>query len=152
MLSVIAFDFIIPRRMFGPLVMVPTGYLSMMAIFYLAYTAVWKKIKYEDFLIFSNFLAVLVSLVAFISRSHILLTSLQLVLLVLTILISYRKHRKKKKTHARALYLLISIFWLINLLLIGPRRFLPFEIKVLFQLISIFVFIIIYYKVRKWIK
>ncbi len=153
MLSIIAFDFIIPRRMFGPLVMIPTGYLSTMAIFYLAYTTIWKKIKYEDFLIFSNFLAILVSLVAFFSRSHILLTTLQLVLLVLTILISYRKPKKvKRKTHAKALYILISIFWLLNLLLIGPRRLLPPEMKIILQLISVSVFIVVYYKLKKWIK
>ena len=64
-----------------------------------------------------------------------------------------KKHKKGKKIlPMRAVYLLISIFWLINLFVLGPRRFLPFELKLALQIISVIVFFIIYYKVAKWVK
>jgi hypothetical protein len=152
-LTTFTFDFIIPKRMVFPLFMIPTGYFSTMAIFYLAYSIIWKKIKYEHFLTFGNTIAVILSAVAFISRSHILLSILQLLLLIFSIVLIIIKHKKpRKKLHTKALYILISIFWLINLFLLGPRRLLSFGIKFLFQLISIIVFIIIYYKVKKWVK
>ena len=152
-LTHIAFDIIIPRGMFFPVVMVPTGYLSTMAIFYLAYSTIWKKIKYKYFIVFSNIVAIIVSAIAFISRSPILLSIIQLPLLVFTVVLTSRRHKKaKKKSNTRTLYLLISIFWLMNLFVLSPRRFIPFEIKIVLQAISLIVFIAIYYKVTKWIK
>ncbi|MFH1052903.1 MAG: hypothetical protein V1740_00645 [Candidatus Woesearchaeota archaeon] len=151
--TVFAFDFFVPRRLFFPIAMIPVGYLSTLAIFYLTYSLVWKKINYPYFFLFSNIIAILVSIAAFVSRSHILLTGLQIILLLFTGVISLSKHSKgKKKYHARGLYLLITIFWVISLFLIGPNRFLPYEIKALFQVLSIIVFFTIYYKVIKWIK
>ena len=139
--------------MFFPLVMVVTGYISTMAIFYLAYSIVWKKIDYKHFLVFSNTLAILISLIAFISRSHHLLTILQTILLVFTVLIIFSKPRKKgKKSYARVLYLLIALFWLINLIIIGPKKLIPFEAMVTLQGISVIIFMLIYLKVRKWAK
>ncbi len=151
--SRLIFDSYMPRRATFPLMMIVVGYLSTMAIFYLTYSTVWKRINYKHFIIFSNVLAILVSAIAFISRSNILLSLLQLILLAFTIIISIKKHKKgKKKSHARALYLLISTFWLVNLLLVGPRRFVPFEFKVIMQLVSLVIFFVIYYKVKKWVK
>lgn len=151
--SILIFDLFIPRRMMFPIVMIPTGYLSTMAIFYLTYSTVWKKIKYNHFILFSNTVAILVSSIAFISRSHILLSLVQSVLLIFTTIISAKKHKKgKKKSYTRALYFLILIFWLINLFLLSPMRFVPYEVKGILQLISITVFVAIFYKVAKWVK
>ena len=152
-LGMIAFDFIVPRRMFFPLMIIPVGYLSTMAIFYLTYSTVWKKIKYKYFLTFSNLAAILVSAAAFISRSHVILSMLQLLLLAFALILSFINHKKaKKRFSVRALYFLLTIFWLLNLFAIEPRRFLPFELKIGFQIISIFVFIVISHKVMKWVK
>jgi len=146
------FDVFAPRSIVFPLSMVLVGYFSTMAIFYLTYSVIWKKIRYKHFIAFSNITAMIISLVAFISRSNVLLSLLQLLLLVFTVTISFVKHEKaKKKTNIRALYLLIAAFWLINLFLIGPRRA-PFEFKFVLQAISLIVFLLIYYKVSKWIK
>ncbi len=151
--SRLIFDLFIPRRIMFPIVMIPTGYLSTMAIFYLAYSTAWKKIKYKHFIVFSNTVAILVSAIAFISRSNILLSLVQLVLLICTIIISAKKHKKgKRRSYTRALYFLISIFWLINLFLLSPIRFVPYEVKGILQLISITVFVAIFYKVAKWAK
>ncbi len=146
-----AFDFFMPRGMMFPIMMIPVGYLSTMAIFYLAYSTSWKKLSYRYFVILANATALIISAVAFFTRSPEILSYIQLGLLVVTIILGVRKH-KKKLSQARALYWLISIFWLINMFALGPRMFLPLGFKDLLQMISIVVFIIIYYKVRKWVK
>lgn len=145
-------DIYIPRRFFLPIIMVPVGYLSTMAIFYLTYSTIWKKVKYKHFIVFSNTIAILVSVIALITKSPIIVSILQLLLVAFTLIISAKKYKKVKKTHIRGLYLLISIFWLINLFVLGPKRVIPFEFKVVFQIISIMVFIVIYHKVTKWTK
>ena len=80
-----------------------------------------------------------------------ILISLQLVLMICAVILSFAK-KTKKLSNVRTLYVLILIFWLFNLFTIGHRRLLPFEVKVIFQLISIIVFLIIHHKVSKWTK
>ena len=152
-LTTITFDFWIPMRLIRPFPIILAGYFSTMAIVYLTYSIIWKKIRYDHFVVFSNTVAVVVSAIAFISRSHILLTLLQIILLAFALIISSIKYKKKKKRfHIRALYSLISVFWLINLFLVGPRRFLPFQFKIILQGVSLLVFFIIYQKVVKWTR
>jgi len=143
-----------PRRFMFPAFMIPVGYLSTIAIFYLTYSTIWKKIGYNHFLILSNLVAIIVSVIAFITRSPFILSILQLLLLLATFIIGFMKHKKGKKTsNIRALYLLIAIFWLINIFVLDTtRRFFLFEFKVIFQVMSIGVFFAIYYKVMKWVK
>ena len=149
----ITFDLDLSRRIIMPFSSLIVAYLSTMAIFYLVYSTIWKRIKYKHFLVFSNIIALSVSLVAFISRSPIIVSLIQLMLLVFAVLVSFKIHKNVKKiSHIRLLYLLILIFWLINLFVSGPNRFMPFEIKLFFQAISIIVFFLIYYRVSKWLK
>ncbi len=149
-LTTIAFDFFLPRRLMFPLSIIPVGYLSTMAIFYLAYSTSWKRMKYRNFIIIANIVALAISAIAFMTRSPEILSLIQLGLLIVTIIIGIKEHRKKF-SQARALYWLITIFWLINLFVLSPG-FHPFEIKAVFQIVSIGVFVAIYYKVRKWVK
>jgi hypothetical protein len=155
-LSRIVFDLEISRRFVFPASIVFTGYLSTVAIFYLTYSTIWQKISHRNFMIFSNMVALIISVIAFLSRSPFLLSLLQLVLLMFTLILSLRNKKHKKKSHVRALYLLISIFWLINLFLLEPRIRLPpgldIEVKFVFQAISIIVFIALYNRVAKWTK
>ncbi|PIU72487.1 hypothetical protein COS79_02715, partial [Candidatus Woesearchaeota archaeon CG06_land_8_20_14_3_00_33_13] len=76
----------------------------------------------------------------------------QLVLLLFTVIISTRNHKKNKKKYTRTLYFLILLLWLINLFLLSPGRILPFGSKIFFQAVSIIVFVAVYFKVLKWIK
>ena len=152
-LTGISLRFIIPKRiMFFPVFTVPVTYLSTMAIFFLIYSTIWKRIQYKNFLILSNIVAILISVTAFFSRSLILVSILQLIILLFTVMISTRNHKKKKKKYTRTLYFLISILWLINLLLLSPGRIFPPGSKILFQTFSIIVFVVVYFKVLKWIK
>ena len=152
-LTGISFRFIIPRRiMFLPVLTVPVTYLSTMAIFFLIYSTIWKKIQYRNFIILSNAVAIFISITAFFSRSLILISLLQLVLLLFTVIISTRNHKKNKKKYTRTLYFLILLLWLVNLFLLSPGRILPYGSKIFFQIVSIIVFVAVYFKVLKWIK
>lgn len=131
-----------------------TAYFSTIAILYLIYSTIWKKISVEHFLTLSNIVALFVAVIAFISISPMIVSLTQLLLLGATIFISVRTYEKDKKiTNIRALYFLIAIFWLISLFVLDtPRMFLPFGLKVVLQIISLIVFSVIYYRVAKWIK
>ncbi len=154
LISKIAFDFILPMRILFPISNLLVAYLSTMALLYLAYSTLWKRINFEHFLHLSNIIALIVAGLAFVSRSPALVSMIQLLMLLfIIILILAKKHKKGKKIlPMKAVYLLISLFWLINLFVLGPGRLIPFELKVTLQIISVLVFFIIYYKVTKWIK
>ncbi len=149
----VTLDIYLPRKVFLPIIMLPVGYLSTMALFYLTYSLVWRKIKNKYFLIFSNITAILFSIVAFVTNSPCIISILQLILLIFTIIITFTIFIKRKRvSQTRILYLLIIIFWITNLIVLSPRRFFIFEAKILFQVLSVAIFILIYYKVVKWIK
>ena len=152
-LSRIAFDFVLPRAMFMPLFILPLGYFSTIGIFYLVFSSIWKRFNNRRLIILGNIIAILLSLISFITRSHFILLSFQSVLLVFAITLSIFVHRGEKKASGiKILYLLISTLWLINLWVIVPRRSFSLETEVFFQFVSLSVFIVIYYKLSKWIK
>lgn len=148
----ITFDVMMSRRAIMPLSNLAVGYFSTMAILYLTYSTIWKKIKPEHFFLFSNIFALFVAAVAFIFISPAMLSLLQLILLVFAVFFLAVEKKTRKVSPAKLLYLLIFVFWLMNLFALSPRRFLPFEVKLVFQAVSIIVFIIIYYKVSKWTR
>ena len=68
-LSNITFDLFIPMREIGPFLLVFTTYFSTMAIFYLFYSAIWKKIKTKHFYAVSNVVAIFLALGALFYRT-----------------------------------------------------------------------------------
>lgn len=156
MFSSFAFDFFIPRRMLGPLFILPLGYLSTMGIFFLIFSNSWKRFNNKNVLIIGHIVAIALSIASFITRSHIILLLLQTILLVVAVILSFAaKKDGKKLSGARILYILVAVLWLINLWVIdkgGMRS--PFlrGTEIFFQLLSLLVFIIIYHKVSKWVK
>ncbi len=151
MLSRIFFDIRLFRGEVGPLFILPLGYLSTIAIFYLGLSILWKKFNVKYLVILSHTIAVLLSVASFITRSHLVLIYIQslfIIIAIVLILINY----KKKKNSTRVIYILIFIFWLINLWAIAPGKLLLMEYKILFHLISTGLFGIVYYKISKWLK
>ncbi|MFH2028856.1 MAG: hypothetical protein ABIJ08_06970 [Nanoarchaeota archaeon] len=127
------------------------AYFSTMAILFLAYSTVWRKINSEHFLMFSNILAMAISVIAFVSRSPFIISLIQLFLLIFTILIILKAH-KKQKSNIRALYLLVVLFWLLNLFVLGPIMILLPGAEFIIPIVSILIFVAIYHKVLKWVK
>ena len=149
----ITFDIYSYIYIFKIFTMVFVGYFSTMAILSLTYSTIWNKLQIKHTLLLFNAIAVLISGIAFISRSHSLLILSQAVLLSFTIIMATRMHSKSRKiSRLSILYVLFFLFWIANLFTIGPRMFLPIEIHIVFQAISIAVVGVIYYKVTKWTK
>lgn len=136
-----------------PFPLVFDGYLSTLAILSLTYSVIWKKLHIKHTLLLFNAIAILISGIAFISRSPFLLLLAQAVLLIFTIIMAcYFYIRSRKFSQLFILYVLFLLFWIVNLLTLDPARFPPFEIQIAFHIISIALIGIIYYKVAKWTK
>jgi hypothetical protein len=151
MLMDLTFDIDLSMYLFRILPLVFNGYFSTMAILSLTYSLVWKDLQIKHMLIISNALAILISAIAFFSRSPVILIESQAVLLILTLIMALNVYRRSRKiSQLFIMYVLFFLFWLVNLLALGPRRFLPFELHTVFQIISIGLIGVIYFKVSKW--
>ncbi len=134
---------------FVPLVL--SGYFSTMAILSLTYSTIWKKIHFKHTLLISNVIAIFISGIALISIDPFPLILSQAILLIFTI--AYPIYSKSKKVSPLfILYIMFFLFWVINLLTLYTKRFLPFEIQILLNVVSIVLIGIIYYKVYRWTK
>jgi hypothetical protein len=148
-----ALDYILPRGMSIILFILPLGYFSTIAIFYLLYSTIWKRFDNFWMVYTGHAVAILLPLAAFIMRSQKMLLYLQTALLVIVAIISIvPKKDEKRISQTKMLYLFICLLWLINLWVIDSVRHIPHEAKIVFQVISLAVFISIYYRVYKWIK
>jgi hypothetical protein len=152
MLVGITFDLDISMYLFRIFPLVFNGYFSTMAILSITYSMIWKELQIKHILIVSNAIAIIISGIAFFSRSNILIIGAQAVLLIFTIIAVYSYSISKKISQIFILYVLFILFWILNLLTLGPQRFVPFVIQTIFQIISIAVIGIIYLKVSKWTK
>ncbi len=155
MLSATIFDVFLPKNQFFPISMMLTGYFSTIGLIYLIFSSAWKYMKKKYVLALSHILAVAASIVAFITRSSMILLAIQIALIVVfivaTILLSKKTESQSKKlTKVKFLYLLVGLLWLINLFTAGRPIFLR-EIDASFQVIALAVFFIIYIKVSKWV-
>ena len=152
-LSRIAFDLIVPRSMLIPLFILPLGYFSTIGIFYLVFSSIWKRFKGRNLLILGHSTAILLSVISFFTRSHLILLLFQSTLLIFGVILSSIMHKSENRvSQIRILYFLVSLLWLINLWVIDRTRPLSFEIDIFSELISLAVFIVIYYKISKWFK
>ncbi|MFH1173525.1 MAG: hypothetical protein V1725_00135 [archaeon] len=156
-------DLFIVEHVRGPGFVLPisnlvVAYFSTMAILYLTYGPIHKKISVEQFLTWANIISLIVAIVAFISISPLLLSLIQSVLLGIMLVINTRVKGKKqsrdeKRTNTRTIYFLLALFWLISLFDIrSPRQFIPFEVSIALHVASLGIFFFIYYKVAKWVK
>lgn len=151
MIMGMTFDIEFSRYLFRVFPLVFNGYFSTMGILSLTYSMIWKELQTKHMLIVSNAIAIIISGIAFFSRSPDLLIEAQAALLIFTIIMAiYFYSRSRKISQLYIIYVLFFLFWLVNQLALGPRRFIPFEIQTAFQLISIAVLGIIYLKVSKW--
>jgi hypothetical protein len=157
--SNVAFDFLQRPERPSPMLILPfiilLGYFSTVAIFYLLYSSVWKTFNHRYMLGIGHAIAIILSILAFATRSEAILLSLQTILLVLAIAMSMTASigsKKKRLSSMKALYILISILWLINLWVIDRRRPLPLEIEIGSQVFCIVLFILVYHRISKWIK
>jgi len=146
-----ALDLYLPRHLVMPFSNLIVAYFSTLAILYLTYSIISKKIKNKHFMIFANLLAITISLIAFLSRSPFIISMIQLMILIGASILNLIIY-KKKISRTRILYFLITLFWLLNLFTTGRYIFLPFETQIIIYILAIIIFAMIYHRVSKFTK
>ena len=139
-----------PDRFYGmQFGLVFVGFLSTLALIFLFYSTSWKYIKRYRSLI-AVVIAVLISVLAYLTQEPIILVMAQAALLIIAALLSMATHKKNKKfSKLITIYLLMMIFWIVGLIPLSTRRLLPYELVPAFHVISFAVFLIIFFKVQK---
>ena len=137
---------------FGNLTLFIFVYFSVIAIFYLIYSVIYKKYKQKYILPLAHIIAIIISLIMTISGFplplYLLLNLLLLVFIGFTVYTAYHQSKKKKHLNLYVIYLLLSIFWIFNIVdIIVPSFFQTFQL--LIYLLSAGIFLTILYKVLR---
>lgn len=152
-LSRIIFDVFIPREFTMPFFIVLLGYFSTISLWYLILSFSWKKLtNHRAYILLGHAVALVVSILAFITHSPLVMLYIQLAFIISAIVFIFSfKADKKRFTPTKMLYFLVALLWICNLLTAdGP--FMPRELEIILQAIAIGLFVIIYHKISKWIK
>ncbi len=143
----------IPRHIIQPLFLVLTSYLSTMAIIFLTLSVIWKKFKKKEINLLLHLISIMIALIILLTRSPLILIILQAALLIFSLIMALKTHSKSKKfSKLIIIYVLLSLFWIVNLSFLGAKLFIPMELGILFNIISIGIFAYILHKVAKLIK
>ncbi len=123
-------------------------YFSSMAIFYLFYSVIWKKLKSEKLYLF-HILAILIALLIALFENVLfyLLINLGLFALILVAIFILNKN-PKKKFNMHIIYALLCVFWILNMLEILLPNFLRAS-NLLIYFSSIVIFLLMVYKVLR---
>lgn len=137
----------------GPLTLFLFMYFSSMAVFYLLYSVMWKKWNGNSKMIYIlHTIAVILSLASIISRRNDILLGINLLLLVIISFVYYIAHKdsktKKKGHNLYAVYMLLFVFWILNIIdILIPSLLQQFQL--LIYLASSGIFLAILYRVLK---
>ncbi|VVB70679.1 Uncharacterised protein [uncultured archaeon] len=151
LLSRVTNELLLPKGLVMLLSIILLGYFSTMGIVYLIFSFIWKKFDNKKLEIFGHGIAIALSIVALFTASHLMLISLQIILLGIALILGFTtKLKVGKMSPTKGLYFLIIALWFINLIITSERLF-TWETEVFFQITSIVVFAIIYHKISKLI-
>ena len=128
-------------------------YLSSISIFYLIYSIFWKKWKNNSKMIYiSHIIAIMIALASIFFRNQIFYIGLNVILLITAIIMvsiaSYSQRNKPKKNNLLIIYLLLFIFFILDVFNILVPIFFE-SLKLVIYLVSLLIFLIILYKVLK---
>ena len=154
--SILVF-FNIPRilefspKFLGPISLFLFMYFSSIAIFYLLYSVVWKKMGINSKgIYFFQILAIIIGILSVGTGNSLIHLGIQVLLLIFTlaIVLISRKTSKKKHNNLYQIYLLLFVFWILNTLDVLVPNFLQ-HFQILIYLVSCSIFLTILYKVVK---
>jgi hypothetical protein len=151
MIGSIALPYSIRRGALMPLSMLVTVYFSTMALMCLAYSTVWKRIPEHTFWVSTHVVAIVLLIVLLLSQNLRFMLFFQLGLFILSIFV-VEVSNKKKISRMRIVYLMIFLFWILNLLLVGNMVRMGLEAKLALQAVSMLIFLFVYYRVTQKIK
>lgn len=141
-LSLVTVQVHFPFKILHPFVFSFVGFFSTLALCYLAYSSFWKKNSYKLFTSIALLLSLIVAIVAFITSSPFVIALVQIPLILLLIISTVRSKNF-------ILYVLISLFWLLNILILNQKGFLPFDSRYIVQVLSLLVFLYLSHRVVK---
>jgi hypothetical protein len=99
----------------------------------------------------SHIVAIILTIATFLTRSHLMLAFLQLILFILAIVVGIITSEKKKKvSHMKITYFLVLGLWLFNLFSVGRRHPMNPEAEILFNIVTLGIFAFVYYRIAKW--
>ncbi|MBT4377097.1 hypothetical protein HOD29_07020 [archaeon] len=128
-------------------------YFSAMAVFYLLYSVLCKKLKSKkESLILLHILAIVIAIVTPIFNNLFFSLIINLILLSFVAIVFIISHRdskkKKKKSWFYLIYLLLFVFWILNIIdILIPTFLQTFQLIIYLASTTIFVFIL--YKVLR---
>lgn len=145
----------ISPRLFNPFLAQATlflfMYFSSIAIFYLLYSVIYKKIKNQKIIFIFHFIAIIIAVLSIITKDPLIYLGLNLFLLIfvlIIVLLSYKYSRKSKIFNMYIIYVLLLFFWILNIIdILIPRFFKTYQLII--YLLSITLFQIMVYKVLK---
>jgi len=144
--------FDVSPRLFGSISTFLFLYFSSMAILYLMYSVIWKKSNHSRVKIyFFHFISLIISLTGLFFGGKEVFFILNLILLIVvlfSLFVAYKDSKNKKGKSLYVIYLLLSIFWSLNIIDILIPRFSQVY-KLIIYLVSILLFMIILYKVLR---
>jgi hypothetical protein len=127
-------------------------YFSFMAAFYLLYSVVWKKWNHDKTKIYVfNAVAIPMAAIGALIGGvliNAIITLILLLVILAVVLIAYKDSDKHKGKSMYAIYLMLFVFWILNIVDIIIPRFLEM-VRLLIYLVSIFLFMFILYKVLR---
>lgn len=127
-------------------------YASTIAMFYLLYSVMWKKVpkKYENIYAL-HLVAIFISALSISTQNVLVLLLLQAIIFLFIAAESYRSYRKSRKKgvlNLYAVYMLLFVFWIFNILdILVPDVFRPTQLII--YVISAGLFLLILYKVLR---
>jgi len=128
-------------------------YASAMAVFYLLYSVMWKKWNHSKSRIFIfNICAIIIALFGATFRDMLISLMLNIILLIFVSFILYIAYKdsidRKKGKNLFIIYILLFVFWVLNVIDILLPRFLQLY-QLIIYIVSTLLFMIILYKVLK---
>ena len=141
-------------RALQPISLLLVGYFSTMAVLSVAMAALIKKIKnHKDGLHTLNnslhIVAIILAVIVALTRSHHVLILVLSVVFIVSIIFSIPKKKTKGIiSQNKITYLLLFIFWILNILTL-TKGVIPQELKIPLYVISAAIFLWIFIRVRK---
>ena len=120
-------------------------YFSLIAIFYLLYSLIWKKDKKNLGIYLMHLLALVITIITILLGNILIYIILNVLILILILYLIYQK-KSKKKSGLYFIYLLLLVFWIFNILDIFIPNFLQ-SLQLIIYFVSIGIFFVILYRV-----
>jgi hypothetical protein len=138
---------------FGAIQLLIFLYFSSMAIFFLLYSVMWKKWNHSKLtIVLFNIFALIIAFASIFFRGIFVYLTINIILLLVVLFILFIAHKNSKKKSKSGspfiIYLLLSIFWILNITNILIPRFLSIY-QLLVYLVSVLLFMLILYKVLR---